>query len=136
MNRPFTVRMPLGSAAAADLVAAAGDPLRPASDTLPLPEAWLAATRGGEKPSLAGRPTATVPVKSGASARRLEERLKAVSLDTSAAGTAADIDGFSLAAGDGAVRLVEHGVELHHLHAEQLAGGGRLLADEVALAKV
>lgn len=124
VNRPFTVRMPLGSAAAADLVAAAGDPLRPASDTLPLPEAWLAATRGGEKPSLAGRPTATVPVKSGASARRLEERLKAVSLDTSAAWTAADIDGFSLAAGDVAVRLVEGQLALGPF--DLPAAGGRL----------
>jgi len=124
VNRPFTARAPLGLAMPAGLAAAAGDTSPPASDTLPLPDAWLAATRGGEAPATADRPAATVPVKAAASARRLEERLKAVSLDTSAAWTAADIDGFSLAAGDVAVRLVEGQLALGPF--DLPAAGGRL----------
>ena len=124
VNRPFTARAPLSAAIPAGMVTAAGDPLAPASGTLPLPDAWLAATRGGETPAADGRPAATLPVKDVASARRLEERLKAVSLDTSAAWTAADIDGFSLAAGDVAVRLVEGQLALGPF--DLPAAGGRL----------
>jgi hypothetical protein len=123
VNRPFTVRAPLAIATPAGLSAATGDAVPPAANTLPLPDAWLAATRGGEAPPT-DRPTATVPVKAAASARRLEERLKAVSLDTSAAWTAADIDGFSLAAGDVAVRLVEGQLALGPF--DLPAAGGRL----------
>jgi len=122
VNRPFTARAPL-AAAPAGMVTAAGDPLAPAAGTLPLPDAWLAATRGGEVPP-PGRPAATLPVKDVASVRRLEERLKAVSLDTSAAWTAADIDGFSLAAGDVAIRLVEGQLALGPF--DLPAAGGRL----------
>ncbi|MFM7137646.1 MAG: hypothetical protein ACKO1M_11340 [Planctomycetota bacterium] len=121
VNRPFAVRAPLGLAAPAGVSVASTD-TPPASGTLPLPDAWLAATRGADQ-AAGDRPTATVPVKA-ASARRLEERLKAVSLDTSAAWTAADIDGFSLAAGDVAVRLVEG--QLAFGPFELAAAGGRL----------
>lgn len=124
VNRPFTARAPLSTAAPVGLATAAGEPLAPASGTLPLPDAWLAATRGGEVPPAAGRPAATLPVKDAGSARRLEERLKAVSLDTSAAWTAADIDGFSLAAGDVAIRLVEGQLALGPF--DLPAAGGRL----------
>ncbi len=123
VNRPFTVRAPLGLATPAGLSATAGDAVPPAAGTLPLPEAWLAATRGGEAPP-ADRPPVTVPVKAAAPDRRLAERLKAVSLDTSAAWTAADIDGFSLAAGDVAVRLVEGQLALGPF--DLAAAGGRL----------
>lgn len=123
VNRPFTVRAPLGLGAPAGMAAVAGEALPPAPGTLPLPDAWLAATRGGETPPT-DRPTATLPVKAAASARRLEERLKAVSLDTSAAWTAADIDGFALAAGDVPVRLVEG--QLAFGPFDLPAAGGRL----------
>lgn len=122
VNRPFTVRVPLGLAASPTMTAASG--AAPAAGTLPLPDAWLAATRGGTEAPAADRPAATVPVKAVPSARQLEERLKAVSLDTSAAWTAADIDGFSLAAGDVAVRLVEGQLALGPF--DLAAAGGRL----------
>jgi hypothetical protein len=125
VNRPFTVRAVLGeSAAAARPESLAAADATPAPGTLPLPEAWLAATRGGGAGAAVDRPTVTLPVKSPAAIRRFEERLKTVSLDTSAAWSAAEIEGFPLAAGELAIRLVEGQLALGPF--DLAAGGGRL----------
>jgi hypothetical protein len=125
VNRPFTVRAVLREAAteaSSDSLVAVDS--NPAPGTLPLPEAWLAATRGRGDGGNASRPTVTLPVKSPAANRRFDERLKAVSLDTSVAWSAAEIEGFPLAAGELAVRLVEG--QLAFGPFDLAAGGGRL----------
>jgi translocation and assembly module TamB len=123
VNRPFAVRASLGGPAAAPDRATAAAP--PSAGGLPLPEAWLAATKGGEaEPGAAGRPRITVPVSPTASSRNLGERLAGLSLETSAAWTAADLDGFPLAAGDLAIRLVEGQLALGPF--DIAASGGRL----------
>ena len=107
MNRPFAIRGPLG--VGPGRLAAGESPAskQPAATvgTLALPEAWLAATQGGGQDPAAGGEV-TVPIRP-ASARLLVDRLRDISLETSAAWTAADIDGFPLAAGDVAIRLLE-----------------------------
>jgi hypothetical protein len=125
VNRPFTVRVMLGESSAdarPDSLVASDS--TPAPGTLPLPEAWLAATRGAGDGSAADRPTVTLPVKSPAATRRFEERLKTVSLDTSAAWTAAEIGGLPLAAGEVALRLVEGQLAIGPF--DLPAAGGRL----------
>ncbi len=121
VNRPFTVRGPLGGFAP-DAVASA-DALQspPAPGTLPLPESWLAATRGGDE---AGRGEVAVPVIAAATPGRFGERLAGVSLETSAAWTAADIDGFPVSGGELAIRLVEGQVAFGPF--DVAASGGRL----------
>jgi hypothetical protein len=125
VNRPFTMRIMLGESSAdasPESLVAAGQ--TPAPGTLPLPEAWLAAARSGDDGSTVGRPTVTLPVKSSAATRRLEAQLKTLSLDTSAAWSAAEIDGFPLAAGELAIRLVEG--QLAFGPFDLPAAGGRL----------
>jgi len=100
--RPFTLRTPLDglTAAAGNATAAAGG-----QERLPLPEEWLTgdgAPRGQEtvgriaRPASAARPPAD-----------LAARLRAVSLDTSAAWTSAEIAGVRIEPGEMAVRLFE-----------------------------
>lgn len=125
VNRPFTVRAVLrepATEASPESLVAAGQTPTPGS--LPLPEAWLAATRGGGDGADTSRTTVTLPVKSPVVNRRLEEQLKTLSLDTSAAWSAAEIEGFPLAAGELAVRLVEG--QLAFGPFDLAAGGGRL----------
>jgi hypothetical protein len=122
VNRPFTVRAALGEGSALAVQENAAS--APAAGTLPLPEAWLAATKGGEAEPVAERPRPSVPVTPTAAARRLDERLAGLSLETSLAWTAADLDGFPLAAGDLAIRLVEGQLALGPF--DLAASGGRL----------
>jgi hypothetical protein len=119
VNRPFAIRGALGEPAQA-IVSAEREPRDPAAaaGTLPLPEAWLAATRGGDEP------LATRPVTAAASSSREAGRIVGLSLETSAAWDAADIDGFPLAAGDVAIRLVEGQLALGPFDIP--ASGGRL----------
>jgi hypothetical protein len=126
VNRPFAVRGSLGAAAtstpASEATAAATD-TDPAAEagTLPLPEAWLAATRSGADPP--AEAAVRLPLRP-ASSRRLADRLREVSLETSAAWAAAEIDGFPIAAGEVAIRLVEG--QLAFGPFDLAASGGRL----------
>ena len=100
-ERPFTIRAALGGARASPAGAEGGSAA--AAGTLPLPEEWLAAVQAN-----AGEPAVQRPaVQATASSRGFSGRLEDMALDTSAAWAAAEIDGFPLAAGDVAVRLVE-----------------------------
>jgi len=116
VNRPFAVR---GSLSGGTVPRAA-----PASTAtaLPLPEAWLAATRGGDA---AGPPEGiVVPVRPAASSRRLVDWLESLSLETSAAWATADLEGLPLAAGELPIRLVEGQLAVGPLDVS--ASGGRL----------
>lgn len=124
VDRPFAIRGAFGEAAPA-VVSTDNRPLdQPAADgTLPLPEAWLAATKGSDQ--LAGaRSEISVPVTAAASGSRAVGRIAGLSLETSAAWTAADLDGFPVAAGDVAIRLVEGQLALGPF--DIAASGGRL----------
>jgi translocation and assembly module TamB len=125
VNRPFTIRGDFRDPAPA-IVAADRDPAAaaPAPGTLPLPEAWLAATRGGDEPP-GRREGISLPVTAAVS-RRATGRIANVSLETSAAWDAADLDGFPLAAGDVAIRLVEGQLAIGPFDIP--AAGGRLRA--------
>ncbi|MFM8415676.1 MAG: hypothetical protein ACKOCX_13260 [Planctomycetota bacterium] len=112
VNRPFAVRGAFGQAAAGGVLA------DDVPGTLPLPEAWLAAARGGES----GQPATAV--KTVAPVGRAGPRFEDVAFDTSIAWTAADLDGFPLAAGDLPVRLVEGQLALGPF--DVAAAGGRL----------
>ena len=128
-GRPFALRGSL----AAGLVRQAATPSAPqpaAGGTLPLPESWLTATRGGEQADAA---TVRVPARPASTTRGLIEALRGVSFESSTAWTAADIDGFPLAAGDLAIRLVEG--QLAFGPFDVAASGGRIRgAPWVALA--
>ena len=139
--RPFAVRAPLGAVAAAVMGGsprqAAAAPARadaPTSgagrspqESLPLPENWLSAVRGRSADADAGRlARVTLPAASPRqlSADLAAEWLRSLSVDTSAAWTAADIDGFQVEAGEMAVRLFEGQLALGPF--EIAASGGRL----------
>lgn len=138
--RPFAVRAPLGMLAAAafpgSTPARAAPPQSagkasgadgPMQESVPLPEDWLSAVRGKDAAAAAERPARiTLPV---ASAQRPQgsgaaDWLRSLSVDTSAAWTAADIDGFQVDAGEMAVRLFEGQLALGPF--EIAAAGGRL----------
>ena len=120
--RPFTLRGPLGQLVATG-AAVPGD-----SDTqpLPLPEDWLAAARGtgtDRQPEKIAR----VALPRSASLRGsdpLADRLRAVSITTSAAWTAAEVAGFQFAPGEMPVRLFEGQLALGPF--DLAASGGRL----------
>lgn len=117
-ERPFTIRAALGGARASPAGAEGGSAA--AAGTLPLPEEWLAAVQAN-----AGEPAVQRPaVQATASSRGFSGRLEDIALDTSAAWAAAEIDGFPLAAGDVAVRLVEG--QLAFGPFDVAAAGGRL----------
>lgn len=111
-NRPFAVRGSLGPTPGGGALA------DDAAGTLPLPDAWLAATRGGE----AGQPAAAV--KTATPVGRVGLRLNDLAFDTSAAWTAADLDGLPVAAGDLPIRLVEGQLAIGPFDVS--ASGGRL----------
>lgn len=117
VNRPFVVRGSLAGEAMATASATA------AATAVPLPEAWLAATRGGDSDP-APATGIVVPVTPAASSRRFTARLEGLSLETSAAWTTADIEGLSVAAGDLPIRLVEGQLAVGPF--DLAASGGRL----------
>ena len=104
--RPFTLRTPLeGIASSAAAVA------RDADERLPPPADWLSATGHAAGPETVGR--IARPVAAGSRpAPQFADRLRAVSIDTSAAWTAAEIAGFQIEPGEMAVRLFEGQVAL------------------------
>ena len=116
--RPFSFRGPIGQLVATD--AAAGVIGR----QLVLPEDWL--------PAASQRPADTVsrvalPLSrpaAGRSTTDLSDRLRAVSIDTSAAWTAADVAGFQFAPGEIPVRFFEGQLALGPF--DLSASGGRL----------
>jgi hypothetical protein len=103
-GRPFDARATLATAALASQTQAAS---QPAQDSLALPDAWLQAIRSGSDDPLASRATVRPPVKPTTSSHGIVEQLEDLSLDTSAAWTAADIEGFPIGAGEMPIRLVE-----------------------------
>ena len=114
--RPFTLRGPLGQ-----LVATTAAETGDAERQLPLPEDWLSAVRGPHADKVA---RVALPVAASTRATDLTDRLRAVSIDTSAAWTAADIAGFQFAAGEMPVRLFEGQLALGPF--DLAASGGRL----------
>jgi translocation and assembly module TamB len=130
--RPFAVRAPLGMLAAAAFPdsrpalvprpqSAGGDAATP--ESVPLPEDWLSAVRGQRD---AGSGRVTLPVAAGQrpAGSGATEWLRGLSIDTSAAWTAADVDGFQFDAGEMSVRLFEGQLALGPF--EIAAAGGRL----------
>lgn len=115
-GRPFAVRGPLTELPS---VAEAGGVDGAPGSTVPLPEAWLTATRGGEAEA-----TVRVPARPASTASGLAAALQRISFDTTAAWTAADLDGFPLAAGDLPIRLVEG--QLAFGPFDLAAAGGRI----------
>ncbi len=120
-GRPFAARATLASAVADMPPHTAA---QPAPASLPLPESWLSAIRSGSDDPLAPRAAVRAPVTAAASSRTLAKQLTSLSFETSAAWTAADIDGFPVAAGEMPVRLVEGQLALGPF--DVAAGGGRI----------
>ncbi len=103
-GRAFAARATLATAA----VASQAQPsTQAAPGSLALPESWLSALRSGNDDPLATHATVRPPVKPTTSSHTLVEKLQDLSLDTSAAWTAADIDGFPIGGGEMPIRLVE-----------------------------
>ena len=117
--RPFTLRGPLGQLVATSM-SASGD----AGQQLLLPEDWLPAARGGqsEKVSRVALPLPLPTTRRSSS--DLTERLRAVTIDTSAAWTAAEVAGFQFAPGEMPVRFFEGQLALGPF--DLAASGGRL----------
>ena len=117
--RPFTFRGPLGQLVATS-VTAAGD----AGQQLLLPEDWLPSARGvqAEKVSRVAVPLPLPTTRR--SSTDLTERLRAVTIDTSAAWTAAEVAGFQFAPGEMPVRFFEGQLALGPF--DLAASGGRL----------
>jgi hypothetical protein len=120
-GRPFAARATFSGVAAG---AHASVARAPGADSLPLPEAWLSAIQSKGSDPVAARAAVRPPVTPTTSSRTLAEQLTALSFETSAAWTAADIDGFPVAAGDMPVRLVEG--QLAFGPFDVAAGGGRI----------
>jgi hypothetical protein len=117
--RPFTLRGPLGQLVV-DAAVAAGN----AEQQLPLPEDWLSSTRGVQTEKVA---RVALPVPRPAAVRSstdISDRLRAVSIDTSAAWTAAEVAGFQFAPGELPVRFFEGQLALGPF--DLAASGGRL----------
>jgi translocation and assembly module TamB len=117
--RPFTLRGPLGELIATS-DAAAGN----AREQLLLPEDWLPSARGlqAEKVSRVAVPLPLPTTRR--SSTDLSDRLRAVSIDTSAAWTAAEVAGFQFAPGEMPVRFFEGQLALGPF--DLAASGGRL----------
>ena len=117
--RPFSLRGPLGQ-----LVVGATAAAENAEQSLPLPEDWLSSARGTQAEKLA-RVALPLPRPMAArSAPDLSDRLRAFSIDTSAAWTAAEVAGFQFAPGDMPVRFFEGQLALGPF--ALAASGGRL----------
>ena len=117
--RPFTLRGPLGELIATS-DAAAGN----AREQLLLPEDWLPSARGvqAEKVSRVAVPLPLPTTRR--SSTDLSDRLRAISIDTSAAWTAAEVAGFQFAPGEMQVRFFEGQLALGPF--DLAASGGRL----------
>lgn len=118
-GRPFVIRGMLGGPPSPE----AGTGARPAQAvTLPLPDEWLAATRGGDRvpAEIAARPVRSAAAR----VDRLAAGLRGVAVDTSLAWTSGEIDGFPVAAGDIPIRLVEGQLAMGPF--DLAAAGGRL----------
>jgi len=119
--RPFTLRGPLGQLVATGAVAGGSD-----AQHVPLPEDWLAAARGTsperqpEKIARVALPRPTAPRGN----ESLSDRLRAVSITTSAAWTAAEVAGFEFAPGEMPVRFFEGQLALGPF--DLATSGGRL----------
>ncbi len=101
-GRPFSLRGPLG--AMPDPADPAASAATAAATSLPLPDDWLAATRGREaEPALAAQLTRPA----SASPSTFDARLRSLTVDTSAVWTSGEIEGFPLSAGEMTVRLLE-----------------------------
>lgn len=101
--RPFAVRGPLGTAGQLAAEAAqreAGSGQHAA--LVPLPDDWLAASRGD-----AGAGRVALPVTAPSRDVTLADRMRSVAIDTSTTWTAADLDGVRIEPGEMAVRLFE-----------------------------
>jgi hypothetical protein len=133
--RPFAVRAPLGTVLAAIVPGQTrSDPAVPAGDPggapqtareVPLPDDWLSAVRGRTTEPEAGRlARVTLPVAPPRAQATYGEWLRPVAAETSAAWTAADVDGFRIDAGEMDVRLFEGQLALGPF--EIAASGGRL----------
>lgn len=122
-GRPFVLRGPL-SAPPASAISAGSVSAAETAASLPLPDDWLSATRGRDPAE--GSLTARLarPVAAAAAPPAMDERIRSLSVDTSAAWTAGDIEGFPLAAGEMAVRLLEG--QLAFGPFDLPAAGGRL----------
>jgi len=122
-GRPFVLRGPL-SAPPASVISAGSVSAAETAASLPLPDDWLSATRGRDPAE--GSLTARLarPVAAAAAPPAMDERIRSLSVDTSAAWTAGDIEGFPLAAGEMAVRLLEG--QLAFGPFDLPAAGGRL----------
>ncbi len=120
-GRPFAARAMLPSVAASPQSLTSAPP---SEGSLPLPDAWLSAIRSGPSDPLGATATIHAPVRPTALRRTLAEQLAGLSLETSAAWTAADIDGFPVAAGELPIRLVEG--QLAFGPFDVAAGGGRI----------
>jgi len=116
--RPFSFRGPL-STAVAEGAKAAGV----AGEQLQLPGDWLAGSRttGNERMAQVVLPRPSVLARSGGS---VADRLRSVSIDTSAAWNTADIGGFQFAPGEMPVRLFEGQLALGPF--DVAASGGRV----------
>lgn len=101
--RPFAFRGPLARPAAIDPPATSTAEI----GTVPLPQPWLAAARGsGDAGDRVARVTRPAPaVRPGESV--LTTLARGVTVDTTAAWTAAECDGFAIGAGEMPVRLFE-----------------------------
>ena len=117
--RPFTFRGPLGQLVATS-VTAAGD----AGQQLLLPEDWLPSARGVQAEKVS-RVAVPLPLPTARrSSTDLSDRLRAISIDTSAAWTAAEVAGFQFAPGEMPVRFFEGQLALGPF--DRAASGGRL----------
>jgi hypothetical protein len=122
-GRPFALRGPLATAPVASSNAPGTVAAVEAAASLPLPDDWLSATRGRDPDSggltaRLARPVAAAPPPA------IDERIRSLSLDTSAAWTAGDLEGFPLAAGEMPVRLLEGQIAFGPF--DLPAAGGRL----------
>jgi hypothetical protein len=126
-GRPFALRGPLAAAAppaSAVPTGTASGPEAPA--TLSLPDDWLSATRGRDPGEGGLTARLAKPVAAPSASTAIDERIRSLSVDTSAAWTAGDVEGFPLAAGEMAVRLLEG--QLAFGPFDLSAAGGRLRA--------
>ena len=129
--RPFAMRGPLGSvphvAMGGQPVPSSAEPQPPENHSLAMPTDWLSSVRDRSEGINAGTHTRiALPVLSPKRPQEadLAEWLRGISIDTSTAWTAADMDGFRIDSGEMAVRLFEGQLALGPF--EIAASGGRL----------
>ena len=120
-GRPFSLRGPLGMESRPATPTENATPVDTTA-SLPLPDNWLAATRGSETERVLtarmGRST------TAAVSPTIDARLLGLAIDTSAAWTAGDVEGVALSSGEMAIRLLEG--QLAFGPFDLPAAGGRL----------